>query len=312
MSFRRSLVSRAFACGAALGVLAIAACGPGSSSGVGIFSGGEWRYVCDAPRALGETCGTSDGCAAGLYCTEANSGLVGTCKARLSKGGACQYSEDCALGLVCQDVPVPGTCYLLNCDKNNTCTQGAASGSTCTLPTIDCPVGQLCAVAPLGPGKCVDEPKAGDSCDPFRALRMCGQSLTCQRLTAKCVTLPKAGELCGFAIEQCATGLVCRGDADPNKDGRCGSPIPLGTKCMTAGECAKGSYCDLGKLICQKNQGVGSSCKNGNECGDVPFDVHNGVDCVQGRCIDTTKAGANCWPGENNHCLSPLTCVPKK
>ena len=293
---------------ALLATLALGACGP--VSGPWGSMGGEWQYACASPRNAGEACGTSDACAAGLYCSAASSGTVGTCKPRVAAGAACRESEDCVAGLVCKDVPVDGTCYFRVCDAKGTCTQGAASGATCNPPTKDCPSGQICAVGSPTTGICVTAPKAGEPCES-RGLHVCAPGLTCQRLTSKCVVPPGEGELCGFTVPGCAPGLVCRTDKDPAKDGRCGKPSPIGGECGSAGMCEKGAHCDLSTLRCAKNVGVGASCKGGNECGEPPFDVRNGVDCVRGTCVDTSKAGGECWPGEQNHCLPPLTCAPK-
>ncbi|MSP23934.1 MAG: hypothetical protein EXR75_01980 [Myxococcales bacterium] len=285
---------------------AVADCGPVA----GPWSGGGpgLQYVCDAPRTVGQACGTSDGCASGLYCTESNSGTVGTCEPRIALGGACEAAEDCVAGLACKQVPQDGTCYLLNCDANDVCQQGNPSGAICNPPATDCPAKQLCAMSSVVIGKCSALPKSGDSCDGYLGLDACGPDLTCQRLTIKCVPFPKAGELCGFSTKECADGLVCRIDADPAIDGRCGKPVSLGGKCG-GGDCVKGAYCDLAKLVCKKNLGVGQSCQNGNECGWQPFDVHSGVECVHGKCIDTSKAGAECWPGLDNQCSLPMSCV---
>jgi hypothetical protein len=47
------------------------------------------------------------------------------------------------------------------------------------------------------------------------------------------------------------------------------------------------------------------------ECGEAPFDRYNGLDCVRGECVDTSRDGALCWPGEDNRCVRPLTCLKK-
>lgn len=268
--------------------------------------GGEWNYVCDAPRALGETCGTSDGCATGLYCTEAHTGKIGTCQSRLALGAPCMASEDCQVGGVCKTIPQDGTCYLLVCDAAGVCQQGAASGSTCNPPTTDCPADQLCALAGAGLGECVPTPVVGDACDELRGVYPCGPELGCQRLTIMCVEPPGVGEFCAsFNPQPCAPGLVCRGE------GECGNPVPLGGRCEYSGMCALGSYCDLGDLVCRANRRIGQSCVDGNECGEAPLTVHSGADCVGGRCVDTSVAGGKCWPGANNQCSLPMTCVPK-
>ena len=311
MNMRPRVRSKHLGMAAILALFAVGACGPVAGPWGPV--GGEWKFVCGAPRKLGEACGTSYDCASDLFCTEANTGFVGVCQPRVAAAAECKNSEDCKEGLVCKSGLTHGICYLLTCDKNNVCTQGAASGSKCDLSGLDCPNPgkQVCSPGAPDPGTCVTAPKIGDDCSPFIGDFSCGKNLVCQRLTVKCAALPKTGELCGIGPIACAPGFVCRTDKDEAKDGRCGVPSKLGQSCLSAGMCEKGTYCDLAKLVCATNKKVGSSCKNGNECGDVPFDVHNGVDCVQGECVDTSVVGGKCWPGYNNHCSAPMTCAPK-
>ncbi|MBM4377269.1 MAG: hypothetical protein FJ095_19490 [Deltaproteobacteria bacterium] len=132
------------------------------------------------------------------------------------------------------------------------------------------------------------------------------------RPSLKCGPAPTEGKLCALPPMRCAPGLACLWVNDPNMlDDWCGKPIAVGGACAGGGQRVKGAHCDLGKLICTPNRKVGDSCKNGNECGEVPFDVHGGVECVQGKCVDTSVVGGKCWPGEDNQCSNGLTCVQK-
>lgn len=71
----------------------------------------------------------------------------------------------------------------------------------------------------------------------------------------------------------------------------------------------KGLFCDLHNLTCTPIRPVGSSCRNGNECGEEPFDARIGADCVRGSCVDTSKANANCWPNmPYSHCTNERVC----
>jgi hypothetical protein len=293
-------------------VVSVAACGP--VEGPWGTIGGAWKYECDAPRDAGEPCGEDGSCAANLYCKGDTGGAVGTCAAKSGNGASCDTSFDCQSGY-CKGTPLDGTCYLQNCDANGVCTQGAASGSKCNPPALDCPSNQICALGPTV-GTCAPAPTPGQPCGDAMGGSACAPGLVCQRLTLVCVAPPAAGEYCGFGptvdgTPLCASGLACRTSNDPNQDGRCGVPVALGAACMSAGECAPGAYCDLGKLVCTKARAVGESCKNGNECGEQTFDNQNGRDCVGGECVDTTKVGADCWPGVENRCKRPLACVPK-
>jgi len=309
MSPRASIASRLLGLVSLTALFGAAACGP--VSGPWGTIGGEWKFVCGAYRQLGESCSDVEMCATGLYCTEAGSGNLGVCQPRISSGGQCKLTEDCKDGLVCRNGAFTGECYLQNCDKNNVCTQGAASGAKCDANGLDCPAGQVCNLSTQQPGKCITAPKVGDDCSQNASYFQCGPTLACQRTSMKCVTPPKAGEVCGLPPLQCASGLVCLWSSDPNKQDVCGTPIPVGAHCDSGGLCAKGSHCDLSKLVCTTNKKVGDSCKNGNECGEKPLDVRHGVECVQGSCIDTSVAGAKCWPGIDHQCSNGLTCVPK-
>jgi hypothetical protein len=293
-------------------LLACAACGP--VEGPWGTIGGEWKYECDVPRDAGEPCAEDGACTAGLYCKGDVGGSPGTCASKIANGATCDSSFDCQSGY-CKGTQLDGQCYLQNCDANGVCTQGAASGAKCNPPSLDCPANQICATGPTV-GACAPAPTQGDSCDSSLGGPACGPGLICQRITIQCVPTPGQGEYCGFGqtidgTKPCAPGLVCRSSNDPNQDGRCGSPVALGGACMTAGECGPGAYCDLSKLKCTKNRTLGESCQNGNECGETTFDSQNGLECVRGECVDTTKVGADCWPGADNRCKRPLTCVPK-
>jgi len=310
----RSIVTpRRLALSGLLALFGIAACGPISGPWGPLVGGGEWGYVCDAPRQLGEVCGTSDGCADGLYCTESGTAKLGVCQPQIAAGGECKLSEDCKAGLVCKTGELTGDCYLQSCDKNNVCTQGAKSGAKCDTNGLDCPGDQFCSLGNQAPGTCVATPKVGDECTQFSGLRQCGDKLACLRGTFKCGPPPGKGELCAMPPLRCAPGLACLWVNDPNKlDDWCDKPIAVGGACTAGGQCVKGAHCDLGKLVCTANRKVGDSCKNGNECGEAPFDVGSGVECVQGKCVDTSVVGGKCWPGEDNKCSNGLTCVPKE
>lgn len=307
---RPSLLHRALRLLSFSGLLVAAPCGPVSGPFGSI--GGDWKYTCDKPRQQGEACGTSDGCAAGLYCTESGTSVLGVCKPRLAAGSACKLTEDCQSGLVCKSGDVTGDCYYQTCDKNGVCTQGAASGATCDAKGKDCPASQICALGTIGPGTCIAAPKVGDPCDTNAGIRACGEKLACLRPSFTCGQPPGEGQMCALAPFRCAPGLACLWLNDPAKlDDFCGKPIAVGGACTGGGQCVKGAFCDLSKLVCTKNRTVGDSCKNGNECGEPPFDVHSGVECVQGECVDTSVVGGKCWPGEENKCSNGLTCVPK-
>jgi hypothetical protein len=288
-------------------VLVAGACGPVE----GPFGtiGGPWKFECGDALDAGESCPSDGMCASGLYCKGDSGGNPGTCASRLAAGATCESTFDCASGLVCKMTTLDGPCYLQNCDANGVCQQGAASGAKCNPPALDCPTNQLCVMGP-SVGQCVAAPGLGEACNDL----VCSAGLVCQRITIQCVAPPAEGEYCGVTpgAAPCAPGLVCRTNStNLDLDGRCGKPVAIGGACGSGGECVPGAHCNLSKLVCEKNQTAGESCKNGNECGEFPFDAKNGLDCVRGECVDTTVAGAECWPGPDHRCKQPLTCVPK-
>ncbi len=310
MSIRSLPASRVLATASLAALFTASACGPVAGPWGSI--GGEWKAFCGAYRQEGESCADVENCATGLYCTEVNTGTLGVCKPSIALGGECKLTQDCKDGLVCNAAAVFGSCFFQTCDANNVCTQGAASGAKCNGIGLECPKDQICAVASSAPGLCSTAPGLGGDCNFINGYFQCGPTLACQRVSQKCVTVPKAGEPCANVPLECAAGLVCLPSGDSNKPDTCGKPIAVGAHCDAGGLCAQGSHCDLGKLVCTKNRQVGDSCKNGNECGERPLDVHHGVDCVQGECVDTSVVGARCWPGIDNQCSNGLTCVPKE
>gem|GEM_PF-3992604 len=260
------------ACGwAVLG--AAAGCWPTGEGGVVDNGGvfGPWQYACGPAATLGQACSDDGACADGLYC-----------RGNSSSGD-------------------PGTCQRV-----------LAAGQACAMNS-ECAANLVC-VGSGAAGVCGAAPGEGQACDGALSNLTCAQGLVCQRITMRCVAPPRAGELCGVSpgVAPCAAGLVCLSDPNnPDRDGRCGPARAIGQACGAGGECVAGAHCDLSRLVCARNVGAGADCQNGNECGEAPFDRYNGLDCVRGECVDTSRAGALCWPGEDNRCVRPLTCLKK-
>jgi len=232
---------------------------------------GPWEYACGAAATLGQACWDDGACAEGLYC----------------RGAA-----------------VDGDA--------GTCQRKFAAGRACTMNS-QCLAGLVCR-GEVGAGTCGAAPGEGEACDGALSNLMCAEGFVCQRITMRCVAPPRAGELCGVSsgLPPCAAGLTCWSDGRSlERDGRCGAALAIGQPCGAGGECVSGAHCDLGRLVCTRNVGAGDSCPTGNECGEAPFDRDNGLECVRGDCIDTSRAGALCWPGEDNRCVPPLTCIKR-
>lgn len=115
-------------------------------------------------------------------------------------------------------------------------------------------------------------------------------------------------------MKPCNDGLVC--NVTDAVTPLCSLPIPLGSDCRL-GMCEKGAHCDGYSGKCAVNSKAGERCGSviGNECGEWPLDLENGLSCINNVCVDNTKEGAPCQVrcgGCSNPCLGGLTCRQKK
>jgi hypothetical protein len=283
VSVRRVTGALAFV-GAVIGL--VAACGPGSSSP------GGWPYQCEAPRTSGQACVFSAGCAAGLYC-----GAGGTCTSQAKAGQPCLGSDQCAAGYACTvNLDQDGDCYQSICDSHGACQLGAKAVDKCPIAggvQQTCAKGETCVLTGSSkPGVCVARPTSGQSCKDLDLPNPCAAGLVCSA-GGLCIAPPAAGQPCGRETE-CAAGLVCVADAQ-KQTSTCEQPRGLGQSC-NAGQCAKGSHCDLKSLVCKANVAAGAACAQGNECGETPLDVGSGVSCVSQKCVQATGSGSACEP----------------
>lgn len=264
-----------------------------------------WEYSCQTPTALGQACAADTDCAPGDHCHA----VTRTCSAALGKGEPCTSGLACAAGLGCLANPPRQTCYLATCDaQGNNCQQGASTGNPCNQGT--CPSGQLCITESEPGGTCADPLPAGSSCSEALGGQACAAPTLCALGSGTCATGGGRGQPCELPTGRCNAGLTC---IDPPTGGpsSCQDPLPVGSDCTSGGDCVKGAHCDLGTLKCTANVPVGGKCQNGNECGEAPFDLGIGVDCVRGTCIDTSKAGADCWPALPSQCTGGRVCRKK-
>jgi hypothetical protein len=189
-----------------------------------------------------------------------------------------------------------GQCYVQTCDSHGACTLGAKTANKCPIVggvQQSCPKGEGCIlVGAPGPGTCVARPKLGGACTGLDDPNPCDTGLVCG-VSGTCIQPPSQGQACALGAV-CASGLVCIADPNTQKS-TCEAPRGLGQSCY-AGQCAKGTHCDLKSLVCKSNVGAGSACTQGNECGEAPLDVGSGVSCVSQKCVQATGIGSACEP----------------
>lgn len=213
-------------------------------------------------------------------------------------------------------------CFPLDCnpqpDGSEQCTQGPTLGIPCSFDnaTAACPLGSACNMAAVPPGGgsgvCAPLPtEEGADCSYYVGHPVCGGGLVCLVGRGVCGRSDERGDPCPILPDRCdvTQGLACISQTVEPFASTCLPARSLGEHCTSGGECAKGLFCDLHTLQCTPKRPVGSRCRNGNECGEAPFDDHIGVDCVRGSCVDTSRAGANCWPNlPYSQCTNGRVC----
>lgn len=286
-------------------ILAAAGCGNVPSLPA-LILGGPWKYACGPAKLAGQYCTVHEECASGLYC-DMNQKVCSS--AFVAKGNACSYSEACAAGLYCKVGPMIGECFAASC-SGGACTIGAPLGKSCPTDGSGdsvCGAKAQCVLSSNPKSTCEPRPTLGQSCE---GLGTCADALVCDLAKNVCVPPTPVGGPCTIK-ETCAAGLFCltvaKELADPAHPGTCQkSPLqPVGAPCIGA-ICAVGAHCDYSTNSCAKDYPIGASCSQGNECGEAPGLA---ADCVQGKCVATTKAGAKCWPGPEQRCSGGLRCV---
>lgn len=263
----------------------------------------RWEYHCLAPLTAGAACENDQACAPGLQCSPASR----RCEAAGGLDNPCTTDRGCTAEFACMSKLSQAMCHTVECDANgNNCRQGQPTTTPCDT-SFQCPRNLICIPGNLIGTFCAPRAAMGADCSNF-AVGGCQSGLVCQIVTARCVTPPTRGEPCPMPIGgvTCGDGLVCRSDTQGNST--CELPAVIGQRCESGGGCERGAHCSLSRLVCERNVGVGDDCRNGNECGEAPFDTRIGVECVQGTCEDTSREGARCWPVEPSQCTNGRVC----
>jgi hypothetical protein len=242
--------------------------------------------VCEAPRAVGESCDET------ILC-ESNAGCDGeTCQARPTLGDLCEDDSDCIEGSclagICATVGSIGDlcdsgndCETEVCGKDGLCSEYMTSdlGEPCeqtetSMPSYcdpdralicidqtceplsdvndpcrtsyDCRLGLICHT-----GQCMEavcNATLGDFCD--NRLYFCETGYFCDSVTEICHSPMQEGEPCGV-LERCASGLLCRQSGENNAYS-CTQLEPKadGAACTYSYDCQSG-YCAREDLECQ-------------------------------------------------------------
>jgi MYXO-CTERM domain-containing protein len=263
-------------------------------------------YLC-AGAACPTTCATTANCTAGNLC------ISGKCVPPLVIGSVCTAANQCASGFcadgfccgsacgaLCQACSAAktggtnGTCgnVTIATDPDNECATQAAStcgtsgscdgGGKCQLYAngISC-VAASCSGSTLnngsdcnGTGTCT--PKGTTPCAPY----ICGVGAACK---TTCVV-----------DTDCTAGNLCIG-------GKCGSPLPDGSACLSAGSCQSGNCADGVCCNTACNGGACDSCAmatgatadgvctmlTGNACDDSNPCTQTDT-CMAGTCLGAT------------------------
>jgi hypothetical protein len=190
-------------------------------------------YVC-ASGVDGGACNYDSDCDPGFWCNYTGNSHVdgaGACTHGFGAGHACASEGQCGGDLVCVGLALSptGTCV-------DTSIAGAACDGRCLGPL-------LCAQPNTTQlGACVAEPHAGDPCVPGAG---CGIFMRCDgRGTVDptddvCAMLGALGATC--TPGQCDLGLLCTAEVTGRATGTCVTPLPDGTGCFNANECASGA-----------------------------------------------------------------------
>jgi len=305
---------------------------PPAAQAQGIFDAllaPSWSYACQAPIPLGHACEEDNDCDTGV-----DTGLPPqhchleerVCAFGLEEGEPCNEGRHCGPNLGCLATPAVMECFELLCDLDGeNCTQGRSTNKLCGIegsaPTLEawgCATdgSEICnnSLRPLPSGVCHPPPEEeGADCIFFiDSSTACGNGMLCTMGTGACgFAVGGLGDPCPMPPNRCdmTQGLVCLSQNVEPFQSTCQRPQHLGATCNMGGECGPAAYCDVHDMRCHPIKPAGSRCQAGNECGEAPFDDHLGVDCVRQSCVDTSKEGANCWPGfPKNQCTEGRAC----
>lgn len=264
----------------------------------------SWQYRCEAPLQAGASCENDQACATGLHCSPATK----KCERPGGLDATCASDRGCVPEFACRARYGAARCFTIKCDASgNNCQQDQPTSRTCN-PGETCNSNELCVGGDALGSFCTRRAAAGASCENY-SNGGCAAGYVCQIGTARCVSAPRLGEPCPMPFDRSCSSdgtLVCLSDNAGTST--CRAPVAIGQQCDSGGNCVKGAHCNLRTLKCEANRKPGDDCPNGNECGEAPFDRQIGVECVQGTCEDTSKAGAKCWPNDPSQCTGGRVC----
>ncbi|MFO0747930.1 MAG: hypothetical protein U1F43_20060 [Myxococcota bacterium] len=228
--------------------------------------------TCAPRKGLGETCNDNDAiCQKDLICTGFGA-TDGVCAARhVGSGEACVAFDQCPEGHFCP-VTTTKVCTPFLAEHAACSSFGCAPGLYCTDAGSTCEKvpekGQACEYTCARPavcidGTCVDQPKAGDSCDnEFSSCGTFTASLQCDPGTKTCVPYIATGEPCGGANKpsRCADGYC---DGALGEAGTCRPFKNFGDACSGFSECGRLSCLDDGHCGVDQNPCRGPGPLNG-------------------------------------------------
>ena len=244
-------------------------CEPGSCGG-SLVCGPD--FTCIPPGAINGACFTTEQCAEGLACVQADGS--GTCQPAIAQDAGCTGPSQCGAERSC--VPAP---------ENRTCTTPDGVGDSCE--TDSCGDDLTCSSGDL---TCVALPGLNDSCLDGT----CADGLLCDDGTYTCITAPGVGETCAVGSRFCAEGLGCRestntcevppGDGEPcvlnppeylcasgfgcdfDQGQICVAQGTAGASCTSDRGCVAATYCETSTNTCKPRLAAGAACEDGNEC----------------------------------------------
>jgi hypothetical protein len=230
-------------------------------------------------------------CDDGLFCTENDTCIEGTCS-----GGApkfCPSQDACHIG-VCDEMLQ--TCKNIagnegaQCDDGDACTYiGACNSGVCTKgKAIDCSA--LNSICTQG----VCDPVMGCVAMPVNEGLSCNDNLYCT-INDKCTS----GQCTGDANTCTAPGDVCMvGACDEGTDKCVAVPGNDGAACDDGSLCTAGETCAAGKCVGGMPANDGAACDDADGC-------TSGTTCAAGACTNPQGQIVQCT---NNDMCCPAGC----
>jgi hypothetical protein len=236
---------------------------------------------CTERCAAGDSCGTDDDCASGLFCPEATAECTTVSCADGARNGA-ELQVDCGGGIC------PGCAIGAPCNTNGDCVEGVCTDGECAAPT--CTDGVRNGGEPS-----VD---CGANCD-----ESCPEGEPCS-LGADCESAVCNAAGCSDGTPLCCQAPTCsdgvRNGNEPSQD--CGNAAcglcPNGRPCGANAVCTSG-FCQAG--LCRVHpcfDGALSGNESDNDCGGNDPQCRRcarGADCrINSDCASNTCDGGTC------------------